>query len=232
MSELRDQIKSQYAHRDAIKGDRYAWHKPDVMNQTVAKSFALRKLLRRLIGENLSQIHVLDVGCGTGTLLRELLELGVEAQNCTGVDFLSDRIEEANNRSPQAMNFQVGGLESVDPAHRFNLVTAFTVLSSVLDAQARQDLLKEMWSRVKPGGWMMIFDFRFNNPRNKDVRAVRSIDFDCLSASCAQQITKSLLTPPPIARCLCQVHALLDRAFAAILPIARSHRFWVFQKSE
>ena len=186
------------------------------------------KIIADLVGKN---SRVLDVGCGTGTLLRELLELGVEAQNCTGVDFLSDRIEEANKRSPQAMNFQVGGLESVDPAHRFDLVTAFTVLSSVLDAQARQELLKEMWSRVKPGGWMMIFDFRFNNPRNKDVRAVRSIDFDCLSASCAQQITKSLLTPPPLARLLCKVYWRLDPLFAALIPVLRSHTINLLQRS-
>lgn len=230
MSKLPDQIKVQYARRDATKGDRYAWHQLDVMNQETAKSLAVQQLLRRSIGKDLSHIHVLDVGCGTGTLLRSLLELGVQPQKCTGIDFLSDRIEEAISQSPQGMQFHVGGLESVDPAHSFDLVTAFTVLSSVLDVQARQQLINEMWDRVKPGGWMMIFDFRFNNPRNRDVRAVKSKDFDCLSVSCAHQITKSLLTPPPIARRLCQFHSVLDRVFAAMLPIARSHSIWMFEK--
>jgi hypothetical protein len=41
-----------------------------------------------------------------------------------------------------------------------------------LDPDLRRGLAAEMWRTIKPGGWCMMFDFRYDNPRNPNVRKV------------------------------------------------------------
>ncbi len=225
-------IKDAYARRDATKGDRYAWHQPDVINQDAARQAVLCQLLHRAFGNDLSSLEVLDVGCGTGSLLRGLIELGVSPSSCTGIDLLPDRIETAIERSHPAMQWHVGGLAALNVDKTFDLVTAWTVLSSVVDADARRSLIDDMWDRVRPGGWLQIFDFRFNNPRNPDVRRVTPSDFLGLAPPPGAVIGKRLLTPPPIARVVCRCWRRLDSIIETIFPFARSHRLVMLKRSE
>ncbi len=221
-------IKDAYARRDATKGDRYAWHQPDVINQDAARQAVLRQLLHRVFGNDLSSLDVLDVGCGTGSLLRGLIELGVSPSSCTGIDLLPDRIETAIERSHPAMQWHVGGLAALNVDKTFDLVTAWTVLSSVVDADARRSLIDDMWDRVRPGGWLQIFDFRFNNPRNPDVRSVERGEVSHLHAG--RSFRRTIWTPPVLARGLCRLHSSIDRLFAAALPLMRSHQFLMLQR--
>jgi hypothetical protein len=87
-----------------------------------------------------------------------------------------------------------------------------------------------MWERVRPGGWLQVFDFRFNNPRNQDVRQVVKSEFARLDPVPEAVMGKLLLTPPPIARSVCRVWQILDPLFAAVFPFARSHRLIMLQR--
>ena len=230
MTDSASQIRDVYARRDATKGDRYAWYQRDVINQEVARNTAVRTLLHRAFGGDLSAVDVLDVGCGNGAMLRGLIELGVPPEKCTGIDFLPDRIEDAVSRSHVSMHWQVGGLETIDSDRRFALVTAWTVLSSVPGADERRSLLDALWERVRPGGWLQVFDFRFNNPRNPDVRRVRKCDFCELEPVPTEGIQRSLITPPPLARWLCRAHPRLDSLLSTVLPAVRSHQFYMLRR--
>lgn len=232
MMDASQSIKDAYARRDATKGDRYEWYQPDVINQEAARQAVLRRLLHRAFGDDLSSLNVLDVGCGTGALLRTLIELGVSPAQCTGIDLLPDRIETALARSHPEMRWHVGGLDAVDADQRFDLVTAWTVLSSVVDADARRSLIDAMWDRVRPGGWLQVFDFRFNNPRNPDVRRVRASDLRQLDPPAFARMQRSLVTSPPLARRLCQVHPRLDALLSAVLPAIRSHQFHMLRQAD
>ena len=230
MTDSAQHIKDAYARRDATKGDRYAWYQPDVINQEVARQAVLRRLLYRAFGNDVSSLDVLDVGCGTGSLLRGLIELGVSPSSCTGIDLLPDRIETAIERSHPAMQWHVGGLAALNVDKTFDLVTAWTVLSSVVDADARRSLIDDMWDRVRPGGWLQIFDFRFNNPRNPDVRRVRACDLGELDPAPTERLRRSLITSPPLARRLCSVHPRLDSLLSAVVPAVRSHQFHMLRR--
>ena len=230
MAGINQLIKDAYARRDATKGDRYAWYQPDVINQEVARQAVLRRLLYRAFGNDVSSLDVLDVGCGTGSLLRGLIELGVSPSSCTGIDLLPDRIEAAIERSHPAMQWHVGGLAALNVDKTFDLVTAWTVLSSVVDADARRSLIDDMWDRVRPGGWLQIFDFRFNNPRNPDVRRVRACDLGELDPAPTERLRRSLITSPPLARRLCSVHPRLDSLLSAVVPAVRSHQFHMLRR--
>ena len=54
----------------------------------------------------------------------------------------------------------------------FDVATASTVLSSVLDRSVQQAIVREMRRVVRPGGLVVTYDFVIRNPRNPAVRAM------------------------------------------------------------
>ena len=101
--------------------------------------------------------RVLDVGCGTGYFLHRLREYG--AGDCLGIDLTEERVAAARQRYP-ALQFSTGSAtELPHPDSSFDLVTQFTCLSSILDADVRLAVAREM-SRVARGGWILSFDIR------------------------------------------------------------------------
>ena len=222
MSDLTKQIEEAYGRRDRDNGDRYGWWQPDVINQHFIRGMAVRRFLHDAFGGDLSKIDVLDAGCGHGGLLRSLIECGVDPARMIGVDMLDSRIEEARRRSPSDLRFEIGDATKVDAGQSFDLVTAFTVLSSIHPDPRRAEVLRALQDRVRPGGWLLLFDFRFNNPRNPDVSGVKP-RWITDAARSGETHLRTMFSPPPIARRLAPIHLVLDRCFAAIAPPLRSH---------
>ena len=50
-----------------------------------------QKTFKKIFGNDLSKIKVLDVGCGDGTFTRKLIEWGFKPQNIVGIDILDYR---------------------------------------------------------------------------------------------------------------------------------------------
>ena len=56
----------------------------------------------------------------------------------------------------------------------FALVVTWTVFSSILSGPARAAVAAEIVRVLRPGGALLYYDFAWNNPRNPNVRGVRS----------------------------------------------------------
>lgn len=54
------------------------------------------------------------------------------------------------------------------------MVLTFTVFSSILDPQMAQNVAQEIVRVLRPQGFLLWYDFRFNNPRNPHVRGMTS----------------------------------------------------------
>jgi SAM-dependent methyltransferase len=119
----------------------------------------------------MAPLRVLNVGCGNGKFLRQLIDWGADPANLTGTELLPDRLDTARRNTAGDVRWHLGELDSL-PDGSFDLVSAHTVFSSILDDAARQRLANGMWRRLRPGGWCLVFDFRYNNPRNRQVRSV------------------------------------------------------------
>jgi SAM-dependent methyltransferase len=118
-----------------------------------------RALLRGFVdaGMQLDGVRVLDVGCGSGYFLHRLQEYG--AGECHGVDLMENRIAEGRDRYP-TLRLQVGSATELPfETAAFDLVTQFTCLSSIVDAETRLAAAREM-RRVAIGGWILSFDMR------------------------------------------------------------------------
>src|SRR5438874_13325412 len=117
-----------------------------------------RALLRALAdaGVGLEGARVLDVGCGSGYFLHRFREYG--AGECHGIDLVEERIAAGRDRYP-TLDLRVGSATDLPFADgEFDLVTQFTCLSSILDADVRLAAAREM--RRVAGGWVLSFDMR------------------------------------------------------------------------
>ena len=207
---------------------RYAWHRPDIVVQHAMRVRVLSRLLASTVGTDLGKIRAVDVGCGTGGFLRQLIDWGATPANLTGTELQQDRLDLAQPRSAPGVHWHCGALNAL-PAASADLVSAQTVLSSILDPELRQQLAADMWRVLKPGGWCLVFDFRYNNPRNTHVRKVTRAELDSYWPGHRQQY-QTLLLAPPVGRALAGLPALVSETLAALAPPLRSHFMYMAQK--
>ncbi len=154
-------------------------------------------LLRREIGEDLSQVKILDLGCGTGYFLREFIKWGARPENITGVDLLEESVAEARARCPSTVHVGCGSGAALGftPGY-FDIVLQSTVFTSILDSALRGRVAAEMLRVVRPGGLLIWYDFMVNNPSNPDVAAVKAKEIRELFSHCRIDLRRVTLAPP------------------------------------
>lgn len=206
----------------------YAWHRPEVIEQVAVQARVVGGLLTATVGPDLRETHVLDVGCGSGGFLRQLISWGAEPANLAGTEYQEDRLANARRCTAAGVRWHLGDLEFAEPCS-FDLVTANTVFSSILDNAARVALAAEMWRVVKPGGWCMVFDFRYDNPSNPNVRKLTRSEVGALWPAVAWHY-RTLQLAPPLARRLAFAPHLVAGLLEALVPPLRSHFVYMAQK--
>ena len=220
MSDEARKVADRYARRSGV--DRYSALQPDVMQLLQERQ---RALLRTMAAHGLSDVSALrlvEVGCGTGGNLLELLRLGFAPEHLVGLELLADRHALARHALPQAAQVWLGDAARAPIATGSqDLVLQSTVFSSLLDDAFQQRLADTMWSWLKPGGAVIWYDFTVNNPRNADVRGVPLSRVRALFPQ-ARISHRRVTLAPPLARAVCRVHPALYGLFNS-LPFLRTH---------
>ena len=213
-------VAQRYARRGAP--DRYSLLQPDVWHTVQERQRAMLRLFSALNLQPLSRLRAVEVGCGAGGNLLELLRMGFAPDRLAGAELLPDRIEQARRVLPVALELWQGDASQwrVRPASQ-HVVLQSTVFSSLLDQAFQQRLADAMWSWVAPGGGVLWYDFTVDNPRNPDVRGVPLRRLRELFPQ-AQMRHRRLTLAPPIARAVCRIHPALYPVFNA-LPVLRTH---------
>lgn len=146
----------------------YTWHPRN--NISIYYRQAQERAIIKLLNDfNLAieSFRSLDVGCGGGLFLRFLASLGAPPGNLAGIDLMPNRIEDARTVSPVQVDFQVGNAEHLPfPNSSFDLVSQFTMLSSILDNDVRMNVAKEMVRVLKSEGYILSYDFREDGPNS------------------------------------------------------------------
>ena len=215
-----DAVAERYARRAV--SDRYSMLRPDVWHTVQERQRAMLRLFVRLGFNDLSALRLLEVGCGSGSNLQELLRLGFAPQQLSGAELLPERIAQARAGLPASVALLEGDATRLDltPAS-FDIVFASTVFSSLLDDAFQQRLADAMWRWVKPGGGVLWYDFTVDNPRNADVRGVPLGRVRSLFPQGRLQSTRVTLAPP-IARAVTRVHPRLY-SVCNVFPALRTH---------
>lgn len=226
-----DQIKARYARRDERleEAPKKLWDTFALLASHERRAALLVALQRRFGDRDARSLTGLDVGCGGGGSLLQLLELGFEPENLVGIELTSIRAAQARHRLPAAVRIIEADATVADlPAASFDVVQQSTVFTSILDDAAQDALARRMWELVRPGGMIVWYDFIYDNPRNKDVRGVPLARIRALFPQGRLNAHRVTLVPPigrPAARLSARVYGALNA-----IPLLRSHVFVVIGK--
>ena len=227
-----DAVRARYQRRSAEVPDRrYSFLNPAVWQTVHERQRALLRLISHLGWLDLSEKRLVEVGCGSGGNLLELLRFGFDAAHLQGVELMEERYSEARRILPAELKLVRGDACEWDiAAGSQDIVFQSTVFSSLLDDAFQQRLASAMWNWVKPGGGVLWYDFTFDNPNNADVRGVslrRVRELFPNGQVSAQRVTLA----PPIARRVARVHPSFYSLFN-LVPLLRTHVLaWIAKPS-
>ncbi len=224
-----DAVKQAYARRLAAD-PRYSMLRPEVWQMVQERQRAMLRLFARAGHADLAALRLVEVGCGSGGNLLELLRLGFLPEHLTGVELIDERAAVARHVLPAATVVHAGDALALElPPASQDIVYVSTVFSSLLDPAFQQRLATCMWRWLRSGGAVLWYDFTYDNPYNSDVRGVplaRIRELFPLGVIEARRVTLA----PPIARRVAALHPALYTLFN-LLPALRTHLLCWIRKS-
>jgi ubiquinone/menaquinone biosynthesis C-methylase UbiE len=129
---------------------------------TVGFAGQRRRVYRRIVALSgaRSGDKALDVGCSGGFLARLLADAVSPSGRVTGIDPSERAIAYATRRAPANCSFAVGVAQDLGlPDQSFDVVTSTLAIHHVPEAK-RQAAFAEMFRVLRPGGRLLIADFR------------------------------------------------------------------------
>jgi SAM-dependent methyltransferase len=144
---------------------------PEVLFQLLAQDAALVRALQR-IKPNPLTARVLDIGCGEGASLCSFLRLGFLPRNLYGVDFQAERIDAANQRFSNVHFVHGDATDLQFPTGDFDLVTETTMFIHSVDDELSRQIASEMIRVTRPGGYILLTDWRYGKPGSAAHKAV------------------------------------------------------------
>lgn len=222
-------IKRAYKKRD-LEGKKrlYSLFNPASLYMSQQRERETLKTLSRYGIDDLSDKVILDIGCGTGGVLRDFLKYGARPENCHGIDLLPDRIEVAKSLSPN-IDFICGNAEGLPyEDESFDIIICFTVFTSIFDKGMKQNLSREMLRVLKRGGIILYYDYHVDNPKNPDVRGVKKGEIRGLFPHCAINL-KRITFAPPLARIIAPRSVIMCQVLEK-MPLLCTHYLGVIRK--
>lgn len=217
-----ERIRTVYAARAAGDQDaRYALWRPSALR---VRASQLDHLACALAEEGLVPLdsrHILEVGCGNGQWLVDLETMGARREHLAGIDLDAQRLATAARRlgpthdaegRRTGADLRVGSAAELPwSSGSFDVVLQSTVFTSVLDAELRARLAAEMARVVRADGCIVWYDFRYDNPWNRDVRGVGRREITRLFPGWRAHY-RSVTLAPPLGRRVAALSATLALA--------------------
>lgn len=221
-------IRAEYARRErAIGRDAYALTRPANLFFSHGQQRALRDALVQASLLPLSERRILEIGCGLGKWLAVLESFGARREYLHGIDLDAGRIAESQTRF-QGADLRAGDASSVPwPDRHFDVVFQSLVFTSILDSSMRIAVAREMLRVAKNDGVILWYDFRVDNPANRNVRGITSSEMRELFPDCDIALERVTLAPP-IARRLVTRSWLVAEALER-LRFLNTHYFGVIR---
>ncbi len=191
-----DRIREVYARRDSRQSAVYSYF--DEANLFMIQG-RQREVLRALEANNCADAkdkRILDIGCGSGGLLLDFIQYGAAPNNLSGIDLVEGRINAARKRHPH-IDFRCLNASRLPWRDGyFDIISQFTVFTSILDTQTKKDIAAEMMRVLKHDGTIIWYDFHVNNPANSDVRGIKQHEINMLFPGCRIALKRVTLAPP------------------------------------
>ncbi|MEP6914022.1 MAG: class I SAM-dependent methyltransferase [Acidobacteriota bacterium] len=229
VDDLKATVIAEYERRDrVVPGDLYAQYNPGYLLMSQARERASVSMLERAGVFPQPGMPCLEVGYGRLGALGALISWGLRVSDLHGIEMDERRAAVAQSALPGA-DLRVGDARTMPWADgTFALVITWTVFSSIASDSIRQAVADEIVRVLKPGGALLYYDFAWNNPSNRHVRAVTRSELRTLFSTLTGSI-RAVPLAPPLSRLTAPRSWLLATALDA-LPFLRSHRVAVLTK--
>jgi ubiquinone/menaquinone biosynthesis C-methylase UbiE len=186
-------LRSRYASKYRLnwRDYQYRWH-PRHQQSVYYRQGQERALvdLFNEAGAHLDTLRILDVGCGSGGLMRFLVSLGADPTCMVGCDLLDSRLEQAQRMNPGLSYLSSDAARLPFRAATFDMVSQFTVFSSVSPTMQRE-IAGEMIRVLKPGGGILWYDMRGPLPSGP-LQGIERDDLLALFPGCELQALRAL----------------------------------------
>lgn len=128
---LKQQMRAEYADRTEFERTQYRWHLTDILDLAGDRERVLAELLHSAVGSEPGSLDIVDVGCGTGTVVHGLAEWGADPTRLIETESPSDRISRARVMSPTTIRSVPLPVDQLGERSRFELVIAHVVFVSL-----------------------------------------------------------------------------------------------------
>lgn len=194
--------------------------------QIVAEQFRVVTQLLATAGIT-SADRVLDLGAGSASTIPQLEAFRRDA-TLVSLDLLETRVRQAAGVAEHDAYVVGDGTALPFTPGSFQVVSLFTVLSSILDVGLGKRLCAEVDRVLAPGGAVVFYDMRVANRSNPNLRHLSRSDWTELFPSYRAEL-RSLTVAPPLARRLGVATGTLYPVLARV-PLVRSHLAGVLVK--
>lgn len=184
-------------------------------------------LMRAWLGtRDLAEMDVLEIGCGTGNNILNLIALGAAPHRIVANDLIESRTNTAASRLPSSVRFHHGDASRLPgELGSFDLIMQFMVFSSVLHDGLLEALAQRAWAALRPGGAILSYDFIFKNPSNPDVRGISVGKLKALFPEGKFTVRRVTVAPPLARRVSHVIYPLL-----AMVPLLKTHCLCLIRK--
>ncbi|MCH8332159.1 MAG: class I SAM-dependent methyltransferase [Bacteroidetes bacterium] len=209
-----DRIKAVYSKRD-----KQVNIVPGHYQQAVKKEREelYRKRIERT-GTDTATLKLLEIGAGTGTNIKFLKTLGFKDENIWANELMPVRVEQLRAALPDIHVLEGDALD-INTELEFDVILQSTVFTSILDTAFKQGLASKMLGLLKPGGMILWYDFRFNNPSNKNVKGIDKREIRQLFGDGLKYEFYNITLAPPVGRRVGSMYGFINMFF----PFLRSH---------
>ncbi|MEO5579929.1 MAG: methyltransferase domain-containing protein [Gemmatimonadaceae bacterium] len=192
----------------------------------------IRALQRLRLDRDVTRI--LDVGCATGAGIFQFLRLGFKPDRMTGVDISAERIAQARASLPNVEFRCESGASMSFGDGTFDLVFESTMFVLLPSEDLARAIASEMIRVTRPGGYLMLVDWRYGKPGSDVYKAMSpkriAALFDVGGATRVVARERGALVPP-LGRFLSRRVPSLYFAAQAMLPFAAGQITTVLQKT-
>jgi ubiquinone/menaquinone biosynthesis C-methylase UbiE len=177
--------------------------------------------------------RVLDIGCGDGDSLWILLRLGFEPANLFGVDIQEDKIAEARATN-SLVNFACADATSLSyESETFDLAMESMMFLQLTDDDIARRIVAEMIRVTRPGGILLVSDWRYSKPGSQEFKGVSTRRIaDLYQVGIQTEVCRRFRGPlvPPIGRFLSKHLPSAYFLVQAVMPFLAGQMITVLRK--
>lgn len=234
MSNLTDDTKSWYTkyYRSLGRNRNDLRSNPEVLFQTLAQEAAIVRSATYLQHDP-ADATILDVGCGGGGNIFQLIRLGYRYANITGIDINDERIAIGKADFPLCHFFIADASQMFFSDNSFDLIYESTMFSTLPDEDLCIAISREMVRVCKKGGYLLLVDWRYKKSGSTKYNALNRKKVKTYFG--VSQVTDLISVEagalvPPLGRFLSKYIPSLYFLVAALLPFSVGQIVYILKK--